>query len=619
MFVAQAGDRVLLGAFGLPTVAIPQSRWTLSARAMILACWCLVSLVLVAMRVADYRPHHDADDLLKLYQLQHVLETGSLVDRVLPNIAQPEPYVSHWTWIADAPYLAVTLVLQPLLGQELALSTAAFAVPLLLLLLAFGLAYKIVERLGFETPAVAFVPGVLTSAFAEFQPDRIDYHSLQMVFMLGLALTTITAGRRSALVCGLIAALSFSVSAELAAFIALALAIYSLRYVAGFADAARELSALGVGLLGASVVLFVAVNPLPPWLGQACDQYSLPHVVALAGAGLSFIAAPRLSLHAGVGLRLGILCVCGAATTAVLLALFPQCLAGPYGVLSPYVHQNLIQQIGQEKSVFSNADYVLSGNLPAFLLLLVGPGAIVASVAFRTVQGRAWTVAALFAGLGILLALSYLRYQRFVPWLGGPGWAIILATALPAASTWRRYFASRVLQWQPNALLLVAPTLLVATAVLAVQALRPPTPMRMQGTDLAEYCASEKIAPANWPVGTRVLAPPLLAVRLLRMDGPEVVSIPFHRAAPGLERTLRFFDPATPDPWHFFEQTGATHVAVCALTAPAGAALGRDYPFTFGLMTGRPPDWLAECPAGSDNRLRIYRVSGSDPASCPQP
>jgi hypothetical protein len=587
---------------------------------MILACWCLVSLALVAMWAVDYRPHHDADDILKFYQLRHVLATGSLVDRVLPNIAQPEPFVSHWTWIADAPYLAAIFLLKPFLGQELALSVAVFAVPLALLLPAFGLVYKMIERLGFNTPAIAFLPGVLTSAFAEFQPGRIDYHSLQMLLMLVLVVATMTTGRRSAAVGGIAAALSFSISLELAMFVALAMAIHAARYVVALPGAAQELSAFGTGLLAAAAGLFLAINPSPPWLGQACDQYSLPYFVALGGAGLSFVLGSRfLPDDAGPMARICLIGVCGAATAAVLATMFPQCLSGPYGQINAYVAQNYFGQIEQEKSIFSSSEFALSGNLAAAMLMLLGPGAVVAAVVAGAVRGRAWVVAALFVSLAIMLGLAYLRYQRFVPWLGGPGWALILAAMVPAASRWRPHFTNRLMRWQPGGLLLASPIMLVATAVIAVQIINPPKAVPPGGADLAEFCAHGQTGPRAWPAGARILAPPSLAVRMLRTNGPEVVAVPFHRAAEGLERTFRFFDPATRDPRVAFDQTGATHVVVCALGADVPASLRGAYPFTLDLMLGKGPEWLTPCPVGPGDKLRVYRLTSSQTTSCPNP
>src|SRR5689334_12399947 len=107
--VSMSGSKLRVGSLGASPVFL---------------AWAIVALVLSALWAVGYIPNGDDDDLLKAWQIRHLLETGDIFDRTLPGIAQPESYISHWPWITDAPYAAVTLLLRPLTGQEFAIQAA---------------------------------------------------------------------------------------------------------------------------------------------------------------------------------------------------------------------------------------------------------------------------------------------------------------------------------------------------------------------------------------------------------------------------------------------------------------------------------------------------------------
>ena len=134
---------------------------------------------------------------------------------------------------------------------------------------------------------------------------------------------------------------------------------------------------------------------------------------------------------------------------------------------------------------------------------------------------------------------------------------------------------------------------------------------------VAEFCDLDTIEAYRWPAGAQVLAPPRIGVRILSQPGAAVVSIPFHRAAKGIERSYRFFDPATADPRLYAGDAKATHVAVCAWHGKPLAELGRQLPFATALMEGRPPDWLSECRLPADAVLRVYRLASQPAEACP--
>ena len=263
-------------------------------RCAVVAFWALLVVFLSALWALNIRPQADADDILKLAQLRHVLETGVLTDRVVPQVLQPEVMVSHWTWIADAPYLLITLVMTPLLGRNCALAVAVFIVPPILLLVALALLFRIVVELGFDDSTMAFLLVAAFTTFVEFQPGRIDYHNIQMVLLLATLLLSMQAGRLPALANGAVTALSFSISPELAIFAALTMAIYACRFCWGVTGARQEIAAYGGSLAASALALFLLVVPPSAYFAPVCDQFALGHLVALVGAGVSFVAVASL-------------------------------------------------------------------------------------------------------------------------------------------------------------------------------------------------------------------------------------------------------------------------------------------------------------------------------------
>ncbi|MDX8496417.1 hypothetical protein RFN29_33390 [Mesorhizobium sp. VK22B] len=202
-------------------------------------------------------PNGDVDDVLKLHEIRHLLQTGNPFDRALTGIAQPEPMISHWPWIIDAPYALLAVAIAPVVGMEAAISAAAFIVPLLLLLVAITLLFQVIRELEFEHPgavlAVAAFAGL--PSFSELQPWHIDYHNLQMLILLGEALLTIRAGRIATGLNSALMALFTAISGEMAPFIALPAGLYALAFITGKSESGKDLKAYGLELAATGIAV----------------------------------------------------------------------------------------------------------------------------------------------------------------------------------------------------------------------------------------------------------------------------------------------------------------------------------------------------------------------------
>lgn len=578
-------------------------------RSPVLAVWLGVTAFLVVLLGIGVRPNGDADDIMKMVEIRHMLTGPSIFDRVIPGVLQPEPMISHWPWIADAPYALIAWLVQPVTGLETALQVAAFVVPLLLLAVAISVLNRINLLLGFAHPgAILAVTGFFAlSAFAEFQPNRTDYHNVQMLLLCAVAWLTMRGGTAASAWCGGLTALSFAVSSEIAPFLLVPMAYLALRFVLAQPNAERELRAYGAALAASALAAFVIVSVPQASDLAVCDRFALPHLLALAGAGVTFALASFA--RGGRMVRLAVIGGGAAVTSMALVALFPICLAGPYGALESYLRQNWLGQIEQEMSLFAAPEAFSPARFGKLALPLFGAGAAVILGWRLRNQSRAWLVLGLFCLVGLFLSVAYIRYLRFLPLLATPGLAMAIYNLMPASFSTRKWFSNVWAQKSPSGLLLAAPAVVVLAFVTAARLVNPPQDPPLTATDIASACSANSFGDLGLPSGSRILTTPTVAMYLMDRPGaPEVVAAPFHTAAKGVGRVYRFFDPATPDPERWLAESGATHVATCRIDAPLPPHVLEQFPLAAGLAVGKPPAWLTECPIPGA-RLRVYRLT----------
>lgn len=637
------------------------SAWLRSGymRSPVIWTWLGLALLLSGLAALGFRPNNDLDDVLKLHEIRFVLTSGNIFERTLPGILQPEPFVTHWPVLVDIPYVLVAWVLKPIIGLEASLAAASYAVPLLLLGPAVYFFYRIISALDFVYPAIVLPLAAVFAfrSFAEFAPGRIDYHNLEVLLLLASLSLILTPGRIAALANGFVTALALAVSLEFALFFSLVLGIYAADFVLSARDGASRLSAFGLALAATAAMLFVITVPPAAYGVAACDTYSAPHLTALVCAGLSFTAAPMLVRgHDTPVRRAAVLVVLAAASVAMLVLLFPQCLGGPYAGVSDYLRDNWLDRIGQEKSLFARRDFVLSSGILPMTILFIGalaPAVIstgdrggnralliftlssyVLSMIFLFVgalapaavsmrergRNRPLLIITLFSLLALAHAILYFRYIRYLPIFSGLGLAFLFAVIVPASSKFSGSIGIRSAAGLQSKYLLFVPGLVLSAAIVLFHLVASPAEPRLAAAQVADRCDFSSIGAFDWPAGTRVLSPPLIGIHLLSpQPGQAVVAIPFHAAAPGIERAYRFLDPATADPRAVLDAAQATHVAVCAWRAGQLPEPMAHYPFAASLMEGRPPSWLAECPAAEASPLRIYRYrnAGQPELACP--
>ena len=206
--------------------------------------------------------------------MRELLAGAPWFDTTLPRIGAPEPLVSHWSRLIDAPLGAMIAAFSPLLGKDGAELAMRILWPALLFLtLAIIVASEVRRRAG--PLAAAFVLYLVVNSAAaimQFRPGRIDHHNAQVLCAVAglLFLARSWEDGRSGWIAGVLLGLGLAIGYEAMALIVPTLAIASLLAIwhpGKGAEVARAAAA-------ATAVLFVAFFlTVPParWLDVRCD------------------------------------------------------------------------------------------------------------------------------------------------------------------------------------------------------------------------------------------------------------------------------------------------------------------------------------------------------------
>ncbi|HBN93309.1 MAG TPA: hypothetical protein DD397_12150, partial [Hyphomonas sp.] len=141
----------------------------------------LIAIGLLAGDAVNGSTVQDIDDIARRLQIADLLRDGEWHDLKWPFLAMPEPYVSPWSRLVDLPYVLVTWLFQPALGQDAAFEIARFVVPLLWLIAYAWLAVRLIREILGEQPSLPQIgAAAVASLFAviEFMPNRVDHHNV---------------------------------------------------------------------------------------------------------------------------------------------------------------------------------------------------------------------------------------------------------------------------------------------------------------------------------------------------------------------------------------------------------------------------------------------------------
>lgn len=555
---------------------------------------------------------NDTDDAMRLVQVRDFLNGQGWYDLTQHRLDTPYGASMHWSRLIDAPIAGLIMVLRPFAGAW-AETGAAYAYPLLILLGLFWVSAKLSIRLAGPE---GVLPGLALPAFslvtlADFPPGRFDHHSAQVLLLLVMALATIDALERPrrAIWAGIAAAVAIAIGIESLPGVISAILAFGLCWVLHRRHAAA-LQSFGSAFAAASLICLAIALPPERWLVPACDAISSVYAVAAVGTGIAFVALSvvnpttmRSRLVAGI--------IGGAALVAVVVALYPECLRGPYAALDPWLVRNWLNRIEEAQpayvAVLGNPVYVIAVCVPALLALAVTVGQILRG---EPASRPRWVAFAAFLAVAVIVAIVQVRAARFAATLSVPAGAslIVAARALYLKRPHIGSILGLVGSWIGHAGLGLA--LLIGLALAIVSPGKPEPSASAKADPTEADCRQPTAFPALAALSpARVMAPIDLGSHLLLFTPHSVVAAPYHRGQDGVRDTFRFFN----DPIEVARQILATRGIFVVVICPAMIEL-RGLPnaapdsFVKLLPEGRLPAWLTETtPPGSV--LRTFRVA----------
>jgi hypothetical protein len=556
-------------------------------------------------------PAGDNDSLLRLVEVRDMLAGQGWFDLHQYRMGLEGGFVMHWSRLVDAPLAAIILVTSTLTGSmAFAESLAQVLWPALLFCLAVFFLARAARSFGGEG---AVLPAVVVGAAAlhfigVFSPGALDHHNVQLTLtMASLSFLLEAPVRRSAaLFSGLCAALTLAVGMETAPYVAIIGACVALLFVVDASGERLIARDFGLGFASVSALVFVTTIPMSAWGQAQCDAFSTVQfvVAALAGTGLAAIA----SIDAAGQTRqrrfmsLGLLAI---VLGAVVVTLFPQCLAAPYGNLDPRLEELWLDHIDEAQSLFK-----LAVDDPSRVVArYVTPMVAIILMALRLRRGP-WRRQDSLVGALLVVAFIVSAWQV-------RGSTFSIAFAVIPLSAWIAKWRERA-QTNPSrsaSLRMAAVWLVSVNAVWTGAAAATSTAFEADkvaakdgGTDMACERKVSFAALARLP-STTVLAISNLGSPILAYSGHRVFAGPYHRNIAGDLLALdAFLGPATEA-----RTIVANHhvglVALCrgsveskllAAKAPEG--------FLAGLIRGSVPEWLEPIAQTRGTPIELYRV-----------
>lgn len=414
--------RAIIRNPGLPAIADNRLLW------VVLAVLATLVLNMANDPLLTARSLTDPDNATRIVQVNALLSGASWYDLRLDQIGLPDPLVSHWSRVVDAPLAALFTIERYLTGDSTADTGTRYIWPVILMAVMFGLVARETERFGGTRATVILLFLAATSTFATFQftPGRIDHHNLQIIgaagglIVLYRALHTGHGAMLAGALLGFGLVIGFEAMPLVVAVVGLTVLITALipRHLPTMARTMVSLaSTLTVGL---------ALNQAPwHWLTPACDALGL-NLVALAAIGaLTLAGVVRHGAAWSLAVRLGILAAGGGVAISVYVWLNPACAAGPMAAVDPAIRPIWLVHVREGMSLFK---FAAKEPAPAivYVIILVGAFGLVSREWLKT-RSAADALAVAAIGLAGIYCTIFIKFFPYAVWLALPVFAVAIA------------------------------------------------------------------------------------------------------------------------------------------------------------------------------------------------
>ncbi|WP_164453481.1 hypothetical protein [Thiorhodococcus minor] len=587
----------------------------------------LIALLFAAISLAHgYRKQAEdpfaflsTDDAMRMVQVLDLRDGAGWYDLTQRRLAPPDGVVMHWSRLPDLPLLAVLVVAEPLVGREEAVRLATLVVPPVLGLLFFAAfvwaAAPLIERR--RLPVAGLVCITLFLPQLSFQPGAVDHHGWHLIFaMIGAGAVLRAANGRIAdrvlAAAGAAGAMGLWVGTEAVPIVFFVSAALSLHWLVGHQKAARNLLIYAGAVTLTSFLLYPLAIPPSNWASRDCDTFSLVSLgLALALLIFSVSLATldrRLAFH-GILPRLSCAGLIGAALVALLLTVYPNCLAGPYGPLSPETVR-LVSLISESRPLA----WVIS-NAPARAAFVSALPVIALGIALSRISRGDPDKHLLWLSLLTLIlgSSAMLFWQIRMGSLANAYSGIAVCWWL--AQVWKRAQSIRYLVdrfFLRLAALLAVPAL-PFVSFLAVAAMTDQTadegPHRC---DLASAVQLLNSPPFSESTPLLIASHVNIGPALLLFTPHQVIAAPYHRNSVGLKAIREIFSGDEAQARRTAASLGVDLVYICGgksrfETAGADSSLPTFYD---RLESGDVAPWLTEIRLpNAEDRTRFYRIN----------
>lgn len=558
------------------------------------------------------------DDAMRMVQVLDLKDGAGWYDLTQRRLAPPDGVVMHWSRLPDLPLLAVLMVAEPVVGRDEAVRLATLVVPPFLGLLFYAAfvwaAAPLIER--HLLPVAGLVCVTLLVPQIQFQPGHVDHHGWQLLLaMIGAGAVLRAATGRSVdkalAAAGAAGAMGLWIGTEAVPTVFFISAALSLHWIVRHEKAAHNLVLYATALCATSFILYPLAIPPSDGGARDCDAFSLVSLglaLALLVFAASLSAVEQRFACNSISTRVSVTVMLGGALIVVIIALFPKCLAGPYGAVSPEVSQ-LLTSVTEARPL---AQVITESPALAALFSTLPVAALAVALwqVWRSTPERRLLWISLLTLLLTSSAMPFWQIRTvFLPnAYSGIAMCWLLAQALKKAQT-IPYRLDRFLLKLAAVVTVPALPLLSFLTISAVadQATRH-SPHR---------CDLRNIIPLlNNPAFSRP-APLLIAScvnvgpALLLFTPHQVLAAPYHRNPEGLKAVREIFSGDEAQARRTIAALGVDLIYICGgkWTFEKTGSDSEQTNFYDRLESSDVPVWLTHIPLhGSGEHTRLYRV-----------
>lgn len=589
---------------------------------IVLIFWAAFAIAVISSRILNPQlfESSDPDAFLRLVQVRDLLAGQGWFDLVQHRMDPPGGALLHWSRLIDAP-IAGLILLGNLFGTG---ETFALTVwPVILLLPMIGSAAAIASTLAGRAAAVWTL--VLALFFIDpllaYLPNDIDHHNAQIALMMATVAFAlrIPRGIRFGFFAGVTSALTLAIGLEMLPHVAIVGAFIALRW-AITGRAGLQVATYGMTLAFAPALLFLLTASSAA--ATACDSLSFAYVVPLAIVGLGLAVAAVLG--GGQVVRIVALACISVAGAAVFAGVWPQCLSGPYGFLSPELKEVWLRNVteAQPFQAFARREPIGAfGSLgPLAVALVIAISQVLRSPAERR---SIWALPTLL--LIIATALSFYQVRTIssasaisIPILGA--WiSEVRANATtrssnPVRRAWPVAFAFLASIQVTYLLIGIRVVDLISYVsdgrVVPREEAKPPEEF-VKGLSTAEQNCSDRQTARLFSEVPRglVLAPLFYGPAVLMLSEHDVVGGPYHRNGQAILDTINATFRPPDEAKAIVDRRGVDYVAICTLSQESAITAHRAPDGLLAdILAGKVPAWLQPVAAPEGTALRLWRV-----------